>query len=316
MNSSDKSLLIEERIDLLYKRLLQCDLCPRNCKVNRLRGEKGYCAMAEDLVVYTAFLHSGEEPGISGGRGSGTIFFSGCNLKCAYCQNYKFSHNLQGRTISIEGLAKIMLNLQKEGAQNINLVTPTHFLPQILKSIALGLKQGLKMPIVYNTSGYEKKEIIAQLEDIVDIYLTDMRYISAALAQKYSNASNYPLFCQEAILEMYRQVKEPIWDKEKLKKGLIVRQLVLPGHLKESKAIISWISENLPRALASIMFQYQPYFKANLYPEINHPLNHAEYAQIREFIEELGLEGWLQDFRPQETLAGSYFTPEDLAKYL
>lgn len=307
MSFKGKITLIEERIASLYQRLKKCDICPRNCQVDRLKGEKGYCGGGKDLLIYTAFLHQGEEPGISGGKGSGTIFLSGCNLKCLYCQNYRFSHLKQGKTIEEKDLAKIMLNLQKKGAVNINLVTPTHFLPQILRSLLIAYKKGLKLPLVYNTSGYEKKEVISQLEGIVDVYLTDFRYLSPALAKKYSQAWDYPQVCQESLVEMCRQIPKTLWKKDILQKGVIIRQLVLPGHIQESKQILSWIKENIPLAYVSVMSQYRPYFKAFEHPPLNRPLNQTEYSQIKAFIEELGLEGWVQDFQPEYSLAGAYF---------
>ncbi len=301
--------LIKERLDALYPCLEQCDICPRNCRVNRLKGETGFCGMDKNLFVYTAFLHQGEEPGISTAPGSGTVFFSGCNLKCLYCQNYKFSHLKQGQAVEEKGLAEIMLNLQRKGAVNINLVTPTHFLPQILKSLLRAYRGGLKLPLVYNTSGYEKAEVIAQLKGIIDVYLCDFRYMNPALAQEYSQASDYPRFCRESLREMQAQNPEVIWKGGILQKGLVVRQLVLPGQAKQSQSILSWLKENTPGSLTSVMFQYQPYFKAPDHPPLNRPLNRSEYAQIKELVEELGLEGWLQEFKPESRLAGPYFEP-------
>jgi putative pyruvate formate lyase activating enzyme len=299
--------LIEKRLSSLYKRLERCDLCPRNCRINRLKNQTGYCKAGKDIVIYTAFLHQGEEPGISEGKGSGTIFFSGCNLKCVFCQNHKFSHSLEGKLIDEDTLAKIIINLQKKGASNINLVTPTHYLAQILKALATALEYGLNLPIVYNTSGYEKKEVIEQLEGIVDIYLTDLKYTSSEAANSYSNASKYPIFASESLKEMARQV-ELLWSQNQLKMGLIIRHLALPGHVEESKQALSWIKQNIPQALISVMFQYQPYFKANRYPEINRKITLPEYQEIKEFVEKLGLDGWLQDFNPCKELAGVNFS--------
>ncbi|MBU0896601.1 MAG: radical SAM protein [Candidatus Omnitrophica bacterium] len=309
MELKNRIKLIEERVEFLYGRLEKCDICPRNCKVNRLKGKKGYCGAGRDLVVYTAFLHQGEEPVITGKNGSGTIFFSGCNLKCSYCQNYKFSHFLIGKVVDDAGLAKIMLNLQAKGAENINLVTPTHFLPQILKALVTALKEGLKIPIVYNTSGYEKREIIAQIKGIIDIYLTDFKYNAQLTAQTYSNAPDYPIICQESVKEMYSH-NLPLWDGDLLKKGLIIRHLAIPGHTNESKSILSWVKENTPKALISVMSQYQPYFKAVNYPKINRVLKLSEYRQIKSFSEDLELQGWVQDLIPEEKLAGVHFKPQ------
>lgn len=252
------------------------------------------------MIVYTSFLHHGEEPVISKEEGSGTIFFSGCNLKCVYCQNYKFSHTNEGRMLSGAELAKTMLNLQAQKAVNINLVTPTHFLPQILNALSIAQKDGLNIPIVYNTSGYEKKDIIEELDGIIDIYLTDIKYMNSETAKEYSNAPDYPQACRESVKEMYKQIKET----------LIIRHLVLPNYIEESKQILSWIKENTPKARVSLMFQYQPYFKASSCPKINRPVNRAEYAQIKAYIEDLALDGWVQDFNPREELAGPYFEPD------
>lgn len=309
MKTKDKIKFLEKKIDTLNARLTNCDICPRNCQVNRLEGKQGYCGSSQDLIVYSHFLHTGEEPPISAKKGSGAIFFSGCNLRCAYCQNYKFSHQLKGKKTSEEKLAEYMLGLQEKGAANINLVSPTHLLPQILKALSLSLKGGLNIPIVYNTSGYEKKEIIKQLEGIVDIYLTDLKYLEPSLSAKHCKAPDYPEFAKEAIKEMYRQAK-PEWNHQLLKKGLIVRHLVLPSHIRESKKVLSWIKKNLPQALLSLMFQFRPYFKANTLKDINRPLNITEYQEIKEFCEKLDMQGWIQDFKTQEDMAGVYFGPD------
>lgn len=307
MDNAKKTAVTQAKAVLLEKRLIACDLCPRNCGTNRLEGKRGFCGVTDKLLVYTAFLHRGEEPAISGRGGSGTIFFSGCNLRCVYCQNYTFSHYCEGRYLNPTELATLMLNLQKKGADNINLVTPTHFLPQILRSLAVAFRDGLAIPIVYNTSGYEKEEIITQLEDIIDIYLVDMRYMDIGLAQKYSAASDYPFFNQDSLKEMQRQKSEHLWDKDLLREGCIIRHLVLPGHLEDSKNILKWIKDNVGGACVSIMFQYRPYFKADRYPKINRALNTSEYNEVAAYVEELGLSGWLQEYNPQENLAGVHF---------
>ncbi|MBP7088173.1 MAG: radical SAM protein [Candidatus Omnitrophica bacterium] len=309
MDGAEKINLIKKIIDPLYNRLASCDICPRSCHVNRLNNETGYCGTGKEIVIYSAFLHYGEEPAVSGKDGSGTIFFSGCNLKCVYCQNYKFSHAPEGKKISEDDLAKIMVGLQNKGAHNINLVTPTHFLPQILKAIFIALEKGLKIPLVYNTSGYEKKEIIAKLKEIIDIYLTDIKYFLPQTAKKYSNAADYPQFCQESTKEMYNQTKESLWEDDILQKGIIIRHLVLPNYIKESKNIFLWIKESAPNSLVSTMFQYQPYFKAKHYPNINRSISRKEYSQIKALTEKIGLNGWIQDYTPLESLAGPYFKP-------
>jgi putative pyruvate formate lyase activating enzyme len=305
---SAKSRLIQERKDSLYRRLERCNLCPRNCEVNRLKEEKGYCGIGKNLVVYTAFLHSGEEPPISGERGSGTIFFSGCNLKCVYCQNYKFSSLGEGRVISEERLGEIIIDMQNKGAHNINLVTPTHLLPQIIQALAFAFREGFTLPIVYNTSGYEKEDIIDLIEEIVDIYLVDMKYITPSLAIKYSHALDYPIINKKVVQKMYLQKKESVWVNNMLKEGIIIRHLALPGYVGETLKVLSWIKENTPQALVSLMCQYRPFFIANFYPPINRPLSISEYRQIKDFIERLNLEGWVQEFDPPQHLAGVNFS--------
>ena len=300
---------IKKCAELLAARLESCDICPRNCHVNRLHGQSGYCQAGENAVVYTAFRHNGEEPGISHNGGSGTIFFSGCNLKCVYCQNHQFSHEVRGEIMTSRGLADLMLRLERAGADNINLVTPTHYLPQIAKALALAIAEGLSIPLVYNSSGYEKRDIIAALEGIVDVYLTDIKYIEDAVSAKYSHAPDYPRFCLESTREMYRQKTRCKTSGMAIREGLIIRHMVLPGQQESAKKILAWIKKNCPHANASIMFQYQPYFHAAQYHEINRRLNEAEYCEILDYAETVDLNGWIQEFEPSEHLAGQYFTP-------
>jgi putative pyruvate formate lyase activating enzyme len=271
--------------------------------------------MGSDMLVYSAFLHHGEEPPISGTNGSGTIFFSGCSLKCVFCQNYRFSHNREGRIVEKKDLARVMLNLQKRGAHNINLVSPTHFLPQILDALLVAFQEGLTIPIVYNTSGYEHQDLIEILDAVIDIYLPDMKYLRRSSAQRYSDAAAYSLFNQKSIRLMYKQ-KKNIWEGDLLREGLIIRHLVIPGHIEESLQIISWIKENTPGALTSIMLQYQPYYGAEKYPEINRTLDYDEYEKIKAFVEKSGLTGWIQEYSPQEDLAGPYFSQTSLESLL
>jgi len=307
----NKSKLIDEAAKQLTRRLKTCDICPRNCRVNRLGEGVGYCKAGKDIVVYTSFLHGGEEPALSSSSGSGTIFFSGCNLGCIYCQNYKFSHALTGVKKTTRELANIMLKFQEEKAHNINLVTPTHFLPQILQSLNIAVSEGLNIPIVYNTSGYEKAEIVKLLDGIVDIYLPDMKYFNEEAAGEYSNAANYNFYCKEALLEMYRQKPKASFAGEILTSGLIIRHLVLPGSIDETITALSWIKNNLPGCLTSIMFQYQPYHKAKQIQKINRAVNLEEYKQVKEAVQNLGLKGWIQDLTAQEDMAGVYFKPDE-----
>lgn len=306
MKLPSKIKVIDKIYPKLLKNLESCRLCPRNCQVNRIKNETGYCGQNKDLKIYSSFLHFGEEPPISEKRGSGTIFFSGCSLRCVYCQNYKFSQSSNGKIIEEEKLAKIMLDLEKKGAQNINLVTPTHFLPQILGALKIAFKSGLNLPIVYNSSGYEKKDIVEAIEPIVDCWLLDFKYINPETGLNYSNSPQYPVYIKKTCQYLYQKKK----GANKLNTGqippIIIRHLVLPNHIQESRAILNWISKNTPKIPISVMSQYQPYFKAKTYSKINRSLNPKEYSKIKETIEKLDLNGWFQEFKPQENLAGIY----------
>ncbi|MCF7870795.1 MAG: radical SAM protein [Candidatus Omnitrophica bacterium] len=311
MNLKTKIKAIEKIYQKLSKKLESCALCPRNCQINRLNNELGYCGQGKKIKIYSSFLHFGEEPPISGKRGSGTIFFSGCSLGCVYCQNYKFSQLNNGRMIEEHELVKIMLNLEKKEAQNLNLVTPTHFLPQILKALKTALEKGLRLPIVYNSSGYEKKEIVETIEPIIDSWLIDFKYINSETAKNYSNSPQYPRFAKNTLSYLYKQKK----GQNRLNRGqippIIIRHLILPGHIDETKKILVWIKKNTPEARISIMSQYQPYFKAKKIAHINRPLNLKEYTQIKELVERLELKGWLQEYKPQENLAGVHFKKQN-----
>lgn len=304
-----KILQIQQNADYFRTHLTQCRLCPRECGVNRKKGGRGFCGASDTLTIYTAFLHKGEEPPLSGEKGSGTIFFSGCNLKCIYCQNYIFSHTIKGKFFTSEELATLMFSLQEKGAHNINLVTPTHFLPQILEALLIALEKGLNIPIVYNFSGFEKEEVIRRLEGIIDIYLPDMKYITPKIAVLGSQTPQYPSFNQKAVLEMYRQKKTPFFHKNMLIDGLIIRHLVLPGCIDETKKVISWVKTHMPDVLMSIMFQYTPYYRANKHKNLKRRIIFEEYQEITQFIDEMGVYGWVQEFNPPKTLAGVHFKP-------
>lgn len=308
MEPIDRARCIEEKLPRLYRQLQICGLCPRRCEANRPAGETGYCGGGGHMVVYTAFLHHGEEPGISGGRGSGAVFFSGCSLRCVYCQNHRFSHTLEGTRMSPDDLARTMVRLQEQGAENINLVTPTHFLPWVMDGLARAFRQGLALPIVYNTSGYETVETVRLLGDAVDVYLADMRYVTPSLAERYSQAPDYPEVNQKALRLMYEQ-KITLSEGAMVKEGLVVRHLVLPGGVDETVKALTWISENTPQALVSLMFQYQPYYQARLYPEIDRRVSEEEYERVMDVLDELDLEGWAQDLKADEGLAGVHFRP-------
>jgi putative pyruvate formate lyase activating enzyme len=237
---------LERIIETTFKMLESCCICPRKCKVDRLKDNKGYCKTGLKPEVYSFIAHHGEEPPISGEKGSGTIFFSHCNMHCVYCQNYEFSQTGEGRAVDFEELADIMLELQQMGCHNINFVTPTHVMPQILKALKLAVPKGLKIPLLYNTGGYESAEIIKLLDGIVDIYLPDMRYGDADAAQKYSDASDYPKYNQESLKEMHRQVGVAEIDGEGIiKRGVIIRHLVLPDNISGTDKIMRFIAEEL-----------------------------------------------------------------------
>ncbi len=290
--------LVKKSILNFKDSLSNCRICPRKCGVDRTGGKTGYCRAGAKASVYSYIAHHGEEPAISGDRGSGTIFFSRCNMKCAYCQNYRFSQLDEGKEVTTGELAGIMLSLEKLGCHNINLVSPTHYLPQILSALEEAIEKGLSVPIVYNTSGYELKESIKALEGAIDIYLPDMRYSENGMAKKYSDAPDYVDLNRESVLEMHRQVGDLIVDSDGVaKKGLIIRLLALPerisGTIKTLKFIKEFISKN---TYLSIMSQYYPTFKAYSYPEISRGTSKEEYANVVDEAHLLGLnDGWVQE---------------------
>ena len=285
------------------KELNSCTICPHNCKINRNNGQIGRCRSGDKVKIALASVHNYEEPCISGKNGSGTIFFSNCNLSCIYCQNYKISQLGKGYELSVEELANIMLTQQEKGVNNINLVTPTMYVYQIIEAIKIARKRGLKIPIIYNTNGYENVKTIQDLNGYVDIYLPDLKYYSNEISKKYSKIDNYFKYATEAIKEMYKQVGSPIFDENGIiKKGLIIRHLVLPNHLQNSKHILKWIKENMPEdTYVSVMAQYFPTYKAKEDNLINRKLNKKEYREIEEFLYTLNLEnGYMQELGEHE----------------
>ena len=287
----------DRRIEKAYKLLSSCEVCPHKCRVNRLKGEQGICRSGEEVIVSSYNAHFGEEPPLVGNFGSGTIFFTNCNLKCVYCQNYPISQLGNGNKVSLSELAKIMLALQKRKCHNINLVTPTHFVPQILKSLKLAIKMGLRIPIVYNTSGYESVETLKLLDGIVDIYLPDARYADNEIAKKYSAAPNYFEIMKKALKEMHRQVRDLVTDKIGVaRSGLIVRHLVLPRGVSGTKKIMRFIAREIsPHTYVSLMAQYFPAYQAGQFPAISRRINKEEYKEALEAFKEENLEnGWFQ----------------------
>lgn len=283
--------------------LNECKLCPINCKVNRNKGQLGRCRAGKNMAIGLYKLHYDEEPCISGTSGSGTVFFSNCNLKCKFCQNYKISCEGKGEEISIERLAEIFIELQNMGANNINLVTGTPYVLHIIEAIKQAQSNGLVIPILYNTSGYETIETLKLLAGYIDIYLPDFKYYDNNLAKRLSGIDNYREIAIAAIKEMYRQVGENQYDEKGiLKKGMIIRHLVLPNNIQNSKDILKWIKENMPESIAiSLMAQYFPTYKAKEDEQINRKLTQDEYKEIENYLYDLDLEnGYIQDLEDEE----------------
>ncbi len=290
--------LLHGRVEAARERLQSCDLCPRGCGVNRLKGKHGYCRSGALAKVASTNVHHGEEPCLSGTRGSGTIFFSNCTGRCIFCQNYPISQLESGSEMETEELAEAMIALQRRGCHNINLVTPTHFLPQILAALEGAVAQGLHIPLVYNTSGYERVSMLKLLDGIVDIYLPDAKYADEDVAHELSDFDNYVQSNRHALVEMQRQVgEEPILDEEGIaQKGLIVRHLVLPHDLSQTEEVLSWIAEHLSKkTYISLMAQYFPAHKAVDHPKLGRRLRPDEYAAALEAFDVAGLKnGWCQ----------------------
>lgn len=281
----------------------KCNICPHNCSVNRNKGEIGRCKSTDKIKIALASLHKYEEPCISGTNGSGTIFFSNCNLRCIYCQNYEISHLGKGKEVSINELAEILINQQEKGAHNINLVTPTMYVYQIIEAIKIAKEKGLSIPIIYNTNSYENVETIKLLDGYVDVFLPDLKYFSNDLSKKYSSVDNYFEHATRAIKQMYKQVGEAVFDENGLiKKGIIIRHLVLPNYLQNTKNILKWIKDNMPSNIyISVMAQYFPCYKALDDNKINRKLTKREYKIIEDYVYSIGLEnGYLQDLEDNE----------------
>lgn len=283
---------LRKRGEQLWEMLKACRLCPRECGVNRLQGEKGFCRASAKVQVASFYPHFGEERCLVGRGGSGTIFFSHCGLRCVFCINWDISHEGRGEIVSLDQLAGMMLSLQKIGCHNINLVTPTHFSPQIVLALDMAAKQGLFLPLVYNTCGWERIEILQLLDGIVDIYLPDFKYADGKMSAKYSaGAENYPEMTKKALLEMHRQVGVAKPNPEGIMEhGLMIRHLVMPNGVSGTKEVIQWIAENLPKdTYLNIMSQYTPVYKAKEYPEIARSITYAEYTEAIKWSEFYGL---------------------------
>lgn len=291
--------------DYMYE---ACSLCPRNCRVNR-HVTTGYCGCSDTIKAARAALHHWEEPCISGTRGSGTVFFSGCTLKCCFCQNHTISQEGLGKEISDETLAQIFLRLQDSGAHNINLVTATQYLPSVLNALD-SVKEKLFIPVVYNCGGYESPDTVKLLRDYVDIWLPDLKYNSSELSLRYSNAANYFETARKAILQMVTQTGRPQFDSSGtiMKKGVILRHMVLPGAKEDSLRLLHWMKEELPEGMfyISLMSQYTPFYHSKDYPEINRRITSYEYNKVLEEAIRLGLD---QGFMQEKSSAKEEYTP-------
>ena len=299
--------------DSLREVLSSCNLCPRHCSADRMAGSMGYCGQTAEIFAARAALHFWEEPCLSGINGSGTVFFSGCNLRCIYCQNREIALGNQGQAISLERLSQIFLELQEKGANNINLVTPTHYVPQICHALIAAKKQGLTLPIVYNSGGYEEVETLRMLDGLIDIYLPDLKYRSSAPAARFSNCPDYFAKTSLALQEMYRQVGDPVFDASTglMRRGMIVRHLLLPGQVGESKRVLRWLHDTFgDHIYISIMNQYTPMPQIAADPafsDINRKVTDEEYERLLSFAERIGVErGFLQE---GETAKESFIPP-------
>ena len=307
MINTSKLSRVKKSSESLKNSLKSCSLCPRKCGIDRADGKTGYCRAGLNPVVYSYSAHHGEEPPLSGTKGSGTIFFSHCGMKCVYCQNYYFSQLDKGREISIERLSGMMLSLEKRGCHNINLVSPTHFVPQILMALEMALAAGLNIPLIYNTSGYESADTIKLLDGIVDIYLADMRYSDDDAAKRYSQAPDYAANNRDALKEMSAQAGDLVLDENGIaKKGLILRLLVMPNDAGGINDSLTFIKNTLgENTYLSIMSQYYPTFRAHEFEGISRRVTRSEYKIIVDEAARLGLNnGWIQD--PPDEVAAKF----------
>ncbi len=289
LESSGRLAEREEKLMAFYE---NCHLCPRNCRVNRLKGETGVCQATARVKISSAFPHFGEEKPLVGQNGSGTVFFSNCGLRCVFCQNYTISIEGEGVEISDDQLAETMVKVQGFGCHNINLVTPTHYVPNIVRALRRAIRLGLKIPLVYNTSGYETLEVLELLDGIIDIYLPDLKYMEPSFAAKYSpGAYNYPHYAKAAVKEMHRQVGIlKLDDRGVARRGLVLRHLILPNRISGTEGFIKFVAEELtPDTYVNLMGQYRPEYKAGEYPEINRRIKRTEYQEALAWAKKYGL---------------------------
>ncbi|MCM8765910.1 MAG: radical SAM protein [Candidatus Omnitrophica bacterium] len=281
---------VREKEKRLKKLLSPCQLCPRKCRVKRLKGERGFCGGGEKVTVSSYFPHFGEEACLVGKYGSGTIFFSHCNLKCVFCQNYEISHRGEGKEVSPQDLAEMMLYLQKLGCHNINLVTPTHFVPQIITALIIALEEGLKIPLVYNCGGYESEEVIDLLEGIMDIYMPDTKFSSSLISERFASAPDYFENLKIILKKMHQQVGDLVIENGIAQRGLLIRHLVMPNALAETKEIMEFIAQEVSsNSYINIMSQYRPCGEAYCFPEINRAITQEEFFRAKEIALSLGL---------------------------
>ena len=297
--------MLRERVEQAKAQLASCRVCPRNCRVNRLEDKFAVCKTGRYAVTSSHFPHFGEEDCLRGKRGSGTIFFSGCNLRCVFCQNYDISWELRGRPVRPEQLAGMMLDLQGQGCHNINFVTPEHVVPQIVEALPFAIERGLKLPLIYNTSGYDSMESLQLLDGLVDIYMPDFKWWDREAARKYSKAPDYPEVARRSLKEMHRQVGDLVLDEEGLaKRGLLVRHLVMPGGIAGTRNVLKWIARELsPDTYVNLMAQYYPAGKVNQrdYAEINRRIRAEEFEQALDDVRRAGL----KRLDPRQILRGA-----------
>ncbi len=295
---------LKQRVEKAKELWKSCNLCPRNCGVDRSKGELGICRTGASLKISSVLPHFGEEPPLTGEKGAGAVFFSSCNLRCLHCQNYEISWETWGKDVQPEKLAGEMIRLQEAGCHNIDLVSPTHMVPQLLQTIELAADMGLRLPLVYNSGGYDSLHVLKLLDGVIDIYLPDMKYADEAVALRLSGVKQYPYYNRLAVKEMFRQVGPLQTDKKGVaKKGLLIRHLILPNGLSGSFSTLAFIRDELPRETpVSLMSQYHPSYKAKDDPQLQQALSRKEYDSVMDKFEELGLtEGYQQELSASHT---------------
>ena len=265
-----------------------CTICPRNCATNRI-NKLGFCKAPLEPVIASIMVHRGEEQIISGSRGSGTIFFAGCNLGCVFCQNYDISQNCEGTSVMPSRLAEVFMELERSGVHNVNLVTPGHFAPQIAEAIKQAKENGIEIPFVYNSNGYDALSSLRLMDGLIDIYMPDLKYANDTYGQRYSNVPDYFSVAQEALKEMYKQVDDPVIHDGVMKKGVLIRHLIMPSLIENSMEVLNWIKINLPTAIVNLMDQYRPVYLAREFKEINRQLTAHEYQLVSAYFSKLGL---------------------------